>query len=103
MKTKPPRHSPGQFSQTIPELIQHLKVLYSGMQDDPTLIESAKHIKRAVSELEAVRQAAFEVYQECLAANGRVRAGQSCECDETQREDAAEWLRNLPAASPLKQ
>ena len=103
MKTKPPRPSPGQFSQSVPELIQYLKVLYSDMQGDPTLVEFAKHIKRAVVELEAVRQAAFEVYQECLASNGRTRAGQSCECDQLENEDAAEWLRNLPAASPLKQ
>jgi hypothetical protein len=100
---KPPRHPQGQFSYTIPELIQHLKRLYSDMEADPTLTESAKHIKRAVTELETARHAAFEVYQECLAAHGRPRGEGPAEPADQQREDDAEWLRNLQPASPLKQ
>ena len=100
---KPRRHPQGQFSQNIPELIQHLKGLYSGMEADPALTEPAKYIKRAVIELETARQAAYEVYQECLAANGRLRSDYSAHCGDQQREDAAEWLRDLQPASPLKQ
>ena len=100
---KPRRHTQGQFSQNIPELIRHLKGLYSGMEADPALTEPAKYIKRAVVELESARQAAYEVYQECLAANGEGRANHSVQCLDQPREDAAEWLRDLQPASPLKQ
>lgn len=103
MKMKPPRYAQGQFSQNIPELIQHLRRLSAGMEADPTLTEPAKHLRRAVDELETVRQAAFEVYQECLAANSRPRTERVAQADDPQGDDAADWLRNLPPASPFKQ
>jgi hypothetical protein len=100
---KPPRNPQGQCSQTIPELIQHLKGLYSGMVADPALAETAKHIHAAVTELETARRVAVEVYQECLAANARTRSQRPAKADDAQGDDAAEWLRNLQPASPLKQ
>ena len=103
MKMKPPRYTQGQFSQNIPELIQQLRNLSAGMEADPTLTEPAKYLRRAVDELETVRQAAFEVYQECIGARSRTGTERSPQRDEPQGEDAADWLRNLQPASPLKQ
>jgi hypothetical protein len=103
VKMKPPRYAQGQFSQNIPELIQQLRNLSAGMEADPTLAEPAKHLRRAVDELETVRQAAFEVYQECIGARARTRTKRSPQRDESEADDAAEWLRDLEPASPLKQ
>lgn len=103
MKMKPPRYPQGQFSHSIPELIQQLRRLCAGMENDPTLTEPAKHIRRAADELEATRQAAIEVYQECRAANNRSRNERTAQSDEEMDGEAAEWLRNLQPASPLKQ
>jgi hypothetical protein len=100
---KPPRRPQGQFSWTVPELIQQLRGLYSGMEQDPTLSESAAHIRRAVASLEDARQQALEVYEECKAANsGRPRSKAVADAG-TSNSDTAEWLRNLQPASPLKQ
>ena len=100
---KPPRRPQGQFSWNVPELIHQLRGLYSGMEQDPTLSDSAAHIRRAVASLEDARQQALEVYEECKAANGgRVRVQTTADAG-AQSGDAAEWLRNLQPASPLKQ
>ena len=95
---KPPRN--------IPDLIRHLQGLCSGMEADPALSEPARHIRHAVLALENARRAAWEVCQES--------SGNRHPCDlddilppmqrgEELGEDAADWLRNLPPASPLKQ
>ena len=103
---KPPRNSQGQFSRNIPELIQLLQGVYSGIESDPTLSEPAEYIRRAVVELENARKAAWEVWQEGLGAfeptdlePPQIPVQRGDERDE----DAAEWLRNLQPASPLKQ
>lgn len=92
-----------QFSGSIPDLIDHLRELSSRMERDPTLAEAAEHIQRAVASLETMRETAFEVYKECLAANGPSRAYAPARSVDAQSEDATEWLRNLQPASPLKQ
>ena len=107
VKMKPPRNSQGQFSRNIPELIQLLRGVYSGIESDPTLSEPAKHIRRAVVELENARKAAWEVWQEGLGAldpSDLDEAELPAQCgDERDDDDAVEWFRHVQPASPLKQ
>ena len=103
VKMKPPRSMHGQVSQTIPELIRHLRGLCSGMEADPALTESAKYLRQCVAELETARRAAFEVYQECQAARAGLTTNRLTQDDDPEDEDSAEWLRSLQPASPLKQ
>lgn len=100
---KPPRYAQGRISQNIPELIQQLKGLCSGMEADPALVESAQHIRAAVTALESARQAAFEVYEECRGKKVRQRAPRVRKTTKQAADEATEWLRNLEPASPLKQ
>jgi hypothetical protein len=100
---KPRRYAQGQFSQNIPELIQQLRGLYVGMETDPTLADSAQHIRAAVAALEAARQAAVEVYEECRGRKARSRAAKPSKTSREAKKEAAEWLRNLEPASPWKQ
>jgi hypothetical protein len=107
VKMKPPRNSQGQFSRNIPELIQLLQGVYSGIESDPTLSEPAKYIRRAVIELENARKAAWEVWQEGLGAFDAADLEEAelppVPLRDDRDDDAAEWLRNLQPASPLKQ
>jgi hypothetical protein len=100
---KPQRSVQGQFTGSIPELIDHLRELSSRMGQDPTLGEAAEHIRHAVLSLESARKAAFEVYKECLAASGRSKSFAPAHSTDPQSDDASEWLWNLQPASPLKQ
>jgi hypothetical protein len=100
---KPRRYAQGRFSQNIPELIQQLRGLCSGMETDPTLAESAQHIRAAVTALESARQAAFEVYEECRGRKVRSRASRSTKTAKQTKDEATEWLRDLQPASPWKQ
>jgi hypothetical protein len=103
---KPPRNRQGQLSRNIPELIQLLQGVYSGIESDPALSEPAKYIRKAVVELENARKAAWEVWQEGLGAFDPSDPDDPqipvSHCEEGD-DDAAEWLRNLQPASPLKQ
>jgi hypothetical protein len=100
---KPPRRRQDQFSRNVPELIQQLRGLYSGMEQDPTLSESAAHIRRAVASLENACQQAWEVYEECEGTRSDGTLRRPAGAAPATGGDAAEWLRNLQPASPLKQ
>jgi hypothetical protein len=100
---KPPRRRQDQFSRNVPELIQQLRGLYSGMEHDPTLSESAAHIRRAVASLENACQQAWEVYEECEGSGRSGKLPKPARTAAASTSDAAEWLRNLQPASPLKQ
>jgi hypothetical protein len=103
VKMKPRRRPQGQISGSVPELIKDLRVLSADMQRDPALSGPAKHILRAVEELEDACQQAWEVYEECEAANNPCRGVTRTPKSVGKTDDAAEWFRNLPAASQLKQ
>jgi hypothetical protein len=100
---KPPRDLKGRLSRNVPELIQHLRDLYSSMVLDPALEGTAKHINQAVKELEHARKLAWDVANEERAnplkrARSRPEKSRGQPCD-----DITEWLMAAKTASPLKQ
>jgi hypothetical protein len=100
---KPPHDPQNQPFNNIPELINHLWGLYSSMSLDPALASFAERLREAVLELERIRRAAWEVCQE-ERNTGAPFPGESSEKRRSKgEEEAAEWLKSLPCASPLKQ
>jgi len=92
-----------QTMENVPELIAHLWKLYSDMALDPTLSESAEHIKCAVLELEDIQKAAWEVYQEESAAQGTLGHKERPNLYTKRPDDDQDWFRNLRPATTSKQ
>ena len=100
---KTPRNSQDPSPRNIADLIAHLWKLYYTMTLDPVLGVSAEHIREAVLELEETRRIAWQVAREEQEARSTPRARRTRKQRKTETENPAEWLRNVPAASPLKQ
>jgi hypothetical protein len=100
---KTPRNLQDQSPQSISDLIAHLWKLYYSMILDPALSASAEHIRHAVIELEETRKIAWEVYREEQEARAASPRQKSKKRRKNETESPADWLRNLPPASPLKQ
>jgi hypothetical protein len=100
---KTPCNSQDPSPRNIAELIAHLWKLYYAMTLDPMLAVSAEPIREAVLELEEMRRVALQVAHQEQEARSTPRARKPRKRRKTETESPAEWLRNLPAASPLKQ
>jgi hypothetical protein len=100
---KTPRNLQDQSPRNISELIAHLWQLYSSMTLDPTLADSAEHVRKAALELEETRRVAWEVFREEQSQCGARPRRKSKKQDKDETESPADWLRNIPPASPLKQ
>jgi hypothetical protein len=100
---KTPRNLQDQAPNNISDLIAHLWQLYYAMTLDPVLAASAEHVRNAVLELEQTRRIAWEVYREEQALRTASPRPKSKKRRKNETESPAEWLRNLPPASPLKQ
>jgi hypothetical protein len=100
---KAPHKRPNRSTNNIPELIAHLWAVYSEMSLDPALRGSAEHIRRAAVKLEEVQRLAWQVCQEELNGPTARRRARVRKPRKDDAEKAAEWLRAVPPASPLKQ
>ncbi len=97
---------------SVPDMIRTLWSLYMDMSLDPAMAVAASHVRSAALELEDARRVALEVSQEegCrapAACGGKSKKARSSarRGGKSRRKDkaAAEWLRNVPPASPWKQ
>ena len=100
---KTPRNLQDQSPTSISDLIAHLWKLYYSMSLDPALSASAEHVREAVIELEETRRIAWEVYREEQEARSASPRRKSKKSQKNETESPADWFRNLPPASPLKQ
>jgi|EndMetStandDraft_5_1072996.scaffolds.fasta_scaffold145758_2 hypothetical protein len=100
---KTPRHEQDETPRNISDLIAHLWKLYYAMTLDPALAASAEHVRNAVLELEETRRIAWEVYREEQAERAAAPRRKSKKRRKNETENPADWLRDVPPASPLKQ
>jgi hypothetical protein len=98
-----PRNLQIEESRNVSDLITHLWKLYYDMSLDPALAASAEHVRKAALELEETRRIAWEVYREEQAAHAASAPRKPRRRRKKETESAADWLRDVPPASPLKQ